>query len=58
MDCTSNDCRALNDGLKNSEAEVQIVAQTKIMVSPIIRGGERFFLRWDGTVQKALFAGS
>jgi arsenate reductase len=56
VDGTSNDYRALNDWLKNSEAEAQVAAQPKIMAPPIIRDGDRFYLGWDGTDRKALFA--
>lgn len=58
VDRTSNDYRALNDWLKNSEAEAQIAAQPKVMARPVIRDGDRFFLGWDETVRKALLAGS
>jgi arsenate reductase-like glutaredoxin family protein len=58
VDRTSNDYRALNNWLKNSEAEAQIAAQPKVMARPILRDGERFYLGWDETVQNALLAGS
>ncbi|EAQ26110.1 MULTISPECIES: arsenate reductase family protein [unclassified Roseovarius] len=58
VDRTSNDYRALNDWLKNSEAEAQIAAQPKVMARPVIRDRDRFYLGWDATVQKALLAGS
>lgn len=54
VDRKSNDYRALNDWLKNSEAEAQIAAQPKVMARPIIRDGDKFFLGWDETVRKAL----
>ncbi|KKK59270.1 hypothetical protein LCGC14_3036090, partial [marine sediment metagenome] len=34
----------LNNWLKNSEAEAQIAAQPKIMVRPVIRDVDKFFL--------------
>ncbi len=37
MDRKSNDYRGLNDWLKNSEAEAQISAQSKVMARPVIR---------------------
>jgi arsenate reductase-like glutaredoxin family protein len=58
VDRTSNDYRALNNWLKNSEAEAQIAAQPKVMARPVIRDGERFYLGWDETVQNALLARS
>lgn len=58
VDRTSNDYRALNNWLKNSEAEAQIAAQPKVMARPVIRHGDRFYLGWDETVQNALLAGS
>ncbi len=56
VDRKSNDYRALNDWLKNSEAEAQIAAQPKVMARPVIRDGNRFFLGWDETVRQALLA--
>ncbi|MFT7593070.1 MAG: arsenate reductase [Paracoccaceae bacterium] len=57
VDRTSNDYRALNDWLKNSEAEAQIAARPKVMARPVIRDGDMFYLGWDEAVQKALLAG-
>lgn len=54
VDRTSNDYRALNDWLKNSEAEAQISAQPKVMTRPVIRDHDEFYLGWDEAVQKAL----
>ena len=54
VDRKSNDYRALNNWLKNSEAEAQIAAQPKVMARPVIRDGDKFFLGWDETVQEAL----
>lgn len=54
VDRTSNDYRALNDWLKNSEAEAQIAAKPKVMARPVIRDGDAFYLGWDDTVQAAL----
>ncbi|SDG37629.1 arsenate reductase family protein [Sulfitobacter delicatus] len=56
VDRKSNDYRALNDWLKNSEAEAQIAAQPKVMARPVIRDGDKFFLGWDERVQAALHA--
>jgi arsenate reductase-like glutaredoxin family protein len=57
VDRKSNDYRALNTWLKNSEAEAQIFAQPKVMARPVIRDGETFYLGWDQTVQDALLQG-
>ncbi|MGJ5619517.1 arsenate reductase family protein [Sulfitobacter sp. MF3-043] len=57
VDRKSNDYRALNNWLKNSEAEAQISAQPKVMARPVIRDQDRFYLGWDETVQKALLSG-
>lgn len=54
VDRTSTDYRALNDWLKNSEAEAQISAQPKVMTRPIIRDGNLFYLGWSEAVEKAL----
>ncbi len=57
VDRSTNDYRALNTWLKNSEAEAQITAQPKVMTRPVIRDGDTLYLGWDETVQKALLAG-
>lgn len=57
VDRKSNDYRALNKWLKNSEAEAQIQAQPKVMARPVIRDGDAFYLGWDEAVQKALLPG-
>lgn len=44
VDRKTSDYRALNTWLKNSEAEAQIAAQPKIMVRPVIRDVDKFFL--------------
>jgi Spx/MgsR family transcriptional regulator len=54
VDRSTNDYRALNDWLKNSEAEAQIAAQPKIMARPVIHTGDTLYLGWDQTVQDAL----
>ena len=54
VDRTSNDYRALNDWLKNSEADAQIAAQPKVMARPVIHDGDSYHLGWDDDVQKAL----
>lgn len=54
VDRSSNDYRALNDWLKNSEADAQIAAQPKVMARPIIRSGEALFLGWGEDVQDAV----
>jgi arsenate reductase len=57
VDRKSNDYRALNDWLKNSEAEAQISAQPKVMARPVIRDRDMYYLGWDEAVQKALIPG-
>jgi arsenate reductase-like glutaredoxin family protein len=57
VDRTSNDYRALNDWLKNSEAEAQISAKPKVMARPGIRDADAFYLGWEDAVQKALLQG-
>lgn len=57
VDRTSNDYRALNDWLKNSEAEAQIAAKPKVMMRPVIRDQDRLYLGWDSDVQNALLQG-
>ncbi len=57
VDRKSNDYRALNEWLKNSEAEAQISAKPKVMARPVIRDQDKFYLGWDEVVQKALLAG-
>jgi arsenate reductase-like glutaredoxin family protein len=57
VDRKSNDYRALNNWLKNSEAEAQISAQPKVMARPVIRDRDMFYLGWDEAVQKALLPG-
>lgn len=54
VDRNSNDYRALNNWLKNSEAEAQISAQPKVMARPIIRDQNALYLGWDEIVQNAL----
>jgi len=54
VDRTSNDYRALNDWLKNSEAEAQILAKPKVMARPVIVHDGAYYLGWDDTVQQAL----
>ena len=56
VDRNSNDYRALNNWLKNSEAEAQISARPKVMARPIIRDRDMFYLGWDEAVQEALLA--
>lgn len=54
VDRTTNDYRALNMWLKNSEADAQIAAQPKLMARPIIHDGAKFHLGWGDAVQRAL----
>lgn len=57
VDRKSSDYRALNDWLKNSEAEAQISAKPKVMVRPVIRDQDRLYLGWDDAVQRDLLPG-
>ncbi|MBB3995681.1 arsenate reductase-like glutaredoxin family protein [Sulfitobacter undariae] len=54
VDQTTNDYRALNSWLKNSEAEVQIAAKPKVMARPVIQHNDSYYLGWGEDVQKAL----
>ena len=54
VDRTTNDYRALNNWLKNSEADAQIAAKPKVMARPVIRDGDNFYLGWDEATQEAL----
>jgi|TARA_B110000908_G_scaffold126721_1_gene148703 arsenate reductase-like glutaredoxin family protein len=56
VDRKSNDYRALNDWLKNSEAEAQISAKPKVMARPVIQDQDAYYLGWDDAVQSALLA--
>lgn len=56
VDRSTNDYRALNDWLKNSEAEAQISAKPKVMARPIIRDGDALYLGWDEAVQNTLLS--
>lgn len=54
VDRKSNDFRALNDWLKNSETEAQISAKPKVMARPVIRDEDKYYLGWDDAVQATL----
>ncbi len=54
VDRKSSDYRGLNDWLRNSDAEAQILAQPKVMARPVIRHEGAYYLGWDEAVQKAL----
>ncbi|MFC4216914.1 arsenate reductase family protein [Pseudophaeobacter arcticus] len=54
VDRKSNDWRGLSDWLKHSEAEDQLAANPKLMVRPVIRDGDTYYLGWDAAVQAAL----
>lgn len=57
VDRTTNDYRALNNWLKNSEAEAQISAQPKVMARPLIFVDEVIHLGWGDAVQSTLLKG-
>jgi arsenate reductase-like glutaredoxin family protein len=54
VDRKSSDYRALNEWLKNSEAEAQISAKPKVMARPVLQDGDNWYLGWDEAVQKAV----
>ncbi|AML52894.1 arsenate reductase family protein [Falsihalocynthiibacter sp. S25ZX9] len=54
LDKKSTEWRGLSDWLKHSEAEDQLAAKPKLMISPVIRDGETYYLGWDQAVQDAL----
>lgn len=56
VDRTTNDYRALNNWLKNSEVDAQISAQPKVMARPIIHDQDMFYLGWGDAVQNALLS--
>ena len=56
VDRKTNDYRALNNWLKNSEVDAQISAQPKVMARPIIRDQDMYYLGWDDAVQNALLS--
>lgn len=55
-DRTTNDYRALNTWLKNSEVDAQISSKPKVMARPVIQDEDRFYLGWADEVQQALLA--
>ena len=55
-DRTTNDYRALNTGLKNSEVDEQLSFKPKVMAHPVIQDEDRFYLGWTDEVQQALLA--
>lgn len=57
VDRNTNDYRGLNDWLKNSEAEVQIANQPKVMARPVIRNRDLYYLGWDEATRNALLPG-
>ena len=56
VDRTTNDYRALNDWLKNSEVEAQVAAKPKVMARPFIHDQDYWYLGWEDDVQQALLA--
>ncbi len=54
VDRSTPDYRALNDWLKNSDAEAQISARPKVMTRPVIENDGVYHLGWDAAVQDAL----
>ena len=56
VDRTTNDYRALNTWLKNSDVGAQISSKPTVMVHPVIQDEDRFYLGWTDEVQQALLA--
>ena len=56
VDRTTNDYRALNTWLKNSEVDAQISSKPKVVAHPVIQYEDRFYLGWTDEVQQALLA--
>ena len=56
VDRITNDYRALNTWLKNSEVDAQISSKPKVMAHPVIQDEDRFYLGWTDEVQQALLA--
>ncbi len=54
VDRKSNDYRSLSVWLKNSEVDAQISSQPKVMVRPIIRNNNNFYLGWDDEIKSQL----
>ncbi|SHL70851.1 Arsenate reductase, glutaredoxin family [Roseovarius marisflavi] len=57
VDRKSTEWHGLSDWLKHAEADAQLTAKPKLMVSPVIRNGESYYLGWDDTIEAALLAG-
>jgi arsenate reductase-like glutaredoxin family protein len=57
VDRKSSEWRGLSDWLKHAEADAQLAAKPKLMLSPVIRNGETYYLGWDDTIEAALLAG-
>ena len=51
VDRTTNDYRALNTWLKNSEVGAQISSKPTVMVHPVIQDEDHFYLGWTDEVQ-------
>jgi len=56
VDRKSTEWRGLSDWLKHSETDAQLAAKPKLMLSPVIRDGDTYYLGWDETVEAALLA--
>ena len=56
IDRTTNDYRALNTWLKNSEVDAQISSKPKVVAHPVIQYEDRFYLGWTDEFQQALLA--
>ena len=46
--------RSINDFLKASDPDAQIMAQPTVMKRPVIQDGDRWFLGWDSATEAAL----
>tara|TARA_B100000768_G_scaffold60991_1_gene59078 strand:- start:2047 stop:2370 length:324 start_codon:yes stop_codon:yes gene_type:complete len=54
VDRKSNDYRSLSLWLRNSEVDVQISSQPKVMHRPVIKNKNKFYLGWDDAIKNEL----
>jgi arsenate reductase-like glutaredoxin family protein len=56
IDRKSPEWRGLSDWLKHSDVEAQLAAKPKLMLTPVIRDGDTYYLGWDETTRAAVLA--
>lgn len=56
IDRKSAEWRGLSDWLKHSDVEDQLAAKPKLMVSPVVRDADTYYLGWDEATEAALLA--